>query len=118
MAETKKVTQKEMYNSILEIEQLTDEQRDFIKKKIEQLDKKSGKASTKKSAEHQKLEDTILDVLGNEPNRLFSCSELVAIIGGDASTQRLTPRLKALVDEEKIKVQTEKRKNIYQISAE
>jgi DNA-binding transcriptional ArsR family regulator len=115
MEKTKK-TQKELYAEIIANETLTEEQRDFLKGRVELLDKKKGSSNAKKSDEHIEIENSVMEVLENEPNRIFSCSELALIL--KTSPQKLTPRLKALVEDGKVTVSKEKRTNVYKLAVE
>lgn len=113
MENTKK-TLKEMYEEIIANETLTKEQREFLKGRVALLDKKKGTSSAKKSEEHIELENQIMEIVENEPNRIFSCSELALIL--KCSPQKLTPRLKSLVNEEKLELSKEKKTNVYKLA--
>lgn len=112
--ENKKKTIREMYEEILANNTLTAEQKDFIQGRINALEKKKGTANAKKSDEHIELENAVMEVLENEPNRIFSCSELALAL--KTSPQKLTPRLKSLVKDGKVTVAKEKRTNVYRLA--
>ena len=66
MAETKKVTKKEMFTAILAVEGLTEEMQNFIKHEIELLDKKnSSKKPSKKQTENDGVKADILSALAD-----------------------------------------------------
>ena len=112
MAE-KKRTQIEVLAEIKEIEVLTDEQREVLDKVITNIKKKSTYKSKAKSKEYAEIEDKIVDILSAEPNRIFTCTEVVRAIGGEMNTQKLTPRLASLVAEGRVVKTVEKRVNHY-----
>jgi hypothetical protein len=58
MEKTKK-TLKEQYEEIIANETLTEEQRDFLKGRVELLDKKKGSSNAKKSDEHIEIENSV-----------------------------------------------------------
>ena len=112
--EKNKKTLKEMYEEIIANETLTEEQREFLKSRVELLDKKKGSTNAKKSDEHIEIENQIIATFEKEPNRLFSCSEIALAL--NLSPQKITPRLKALVADEKITVSKDKRANVYKLA--
>ena len=115
MEKTKK-TQKELYAEIIANETLTEEQRDFLKSRVELLDKKKGSSNAKKSDEHIEIENQLMEIFENEPNRLFSCSEIALIL--KLSPQKVAPRLKSLVDDCKVSVSKEKKANVYRLAVD
>jgi hypothetical protein len=75
MANKQKKTQKEMYTELLAICQ-TDEQKEFVKKKISQLENKS---ATKKQTESQKrnleLAESVYEYM--EENKMYTITDLM-----------------------------------------
>ena len=112
MAEQKKRTQVEILEEMLETLDMTEEQTELIEKLVVNIKKKNTQKSATKSKEHEKLEEQIEEILSAEPNRIFTCAEIAKEMG--SSTQKLTPRLKALVDLGKVEKTVEKRTNHYQ----
>ena len=97
-----KRTQKDMYAellNILEEYEGVDHLVDFINKKIEQIDAKAEKAKSKaaeKKAEADELQNVIADILTDE---FVTIPEILNQIEGDEiSTQKISARLKKLVD--------------------
>ena len=86
--------------------------------------KNSGEGKTSKLTEAQmQMEREILLYLSDFPNQLFSASELCKKIPGFAeqnppvSTQKITPRLNAMLSRGEVKVIKEKGKNMWQYDA-
>ena len=98
---------------------------EFAEHEIELLSKKnSGKGKTSKVNEAQtQMEAEILDFLADHPNQVFSASELCKAIPGFAeqnppvSTQKITPRLNAMLKRGEVKVSKDKGKNFWQYDA-
>lgn len=112
MAE-KKRTQVEILKEMLETLELTSEQRELIEKLVTNIGKKNAHKTATKSKEHTELEEKIVAVMSAEPNRIFTCTEVVKAIG-EGTTQKLTPRLASLVECGKVTKTVEKRVNHYQ----
>lgn len=112
MAEQKKRTQVEILEEMLETLDMTEEQTELIEKLVANIKKKNTQKSATKSKEHEELEEQIEEILSAEPNRIFTCAEIAKEMG--SSTQKLTPRIKALVDLGKVEKTVEKRTNHYQ----
>lgn len=110
----KKRTQVEVLTKILENADLTAEQREVLEKIVSNIKKKNSHKSATKNKEHEKLEEELLNIISAEPNRIFTCGELAKAL--NSSTQKLTPRLAALVEENKIVKTVEKRVNHYQLA--
>lgn len=114
MAEQKKRTQVEILEEMVETLEMTEEQTELIEKLIANIKKKNAQKSATKSKEHEALEEKIEEILSAEPNRIFTCGEIAKEFGNGMSTQKLTPRIKALVDLGKVEKTVEKRTNHYQ----
>ena len=113
MAEQKKRTQVEILEEMLETLDMTEEeQTELIEKLVANIQKKNAQKSATKSKEHEELEEQIEEILSAEPNRIFTCAEIAKEMG--SSTQKLTPRIKTLVDLGKVEKTVEKRTNHYQ----
>ena len=123
MANKKTVVQ--MYEELLAIDGLTDEQKEFLTKRIEITKKKnsSGKdgelteAQKKKLAETEGLQNAVLAVM--TANTLYTPADLVkAVNHADIpSTQKITPLLTALVANGKVKVEKVKGRSNYSLVA-
>ena len=123
MANKKTVVQ--LYEEILANPTLTAEQKEFISKRIEITQKKnaSGKnaePSPKRKAqltEYDTIENAIVDVMvvGNQ----YTPTELLKIVPNlptDYNTQRLTPRLTALVTANRLTKETVKGRSVYSLA--
>ena len=123
MANKKTVVQ--MYEELLAIDGLTDEQKEFLNKRIEITKKKnsSGKdgelteTQKKKLAETEGLQNAVLAVM--TANTLYTPTDLVkAVNHADIpSTQKITPLLTALVANGKVKVEKVKGRSNYSLVA-
>ena len=123
MANKKTVVQ--MYEELLAIDGLTDEQKEFLTKRIEITKKKnsSGKdgelteAQKKKLAETEGLQNAVLAVM--TANTLYTPTDLVkAVNHADIpSTQKITPLLTALVANGKVKLEKVKGRSNYSLVA-
>lgn len=122
MANKKTVVQ--MYEEILALPGLNDEQKAFITKRIEITKKKnagSGELTPKqkeKLAKTEELKSSVLRVM--VVGTTYSPSELVKLVGNGEipNTQKLTPLLTALVEEKKMVKTTEKGRSKYALPAE
>lgn len=119
MANKKTVVQ--MYQEILTLPNLTDEQKTFIEKRIEITQKKNANRGNgdptpkqlEKMAADAEVENAVLSVMAE--NVTYTASDLVKLIGRTdiASTQKLTPRLTALVEANKVVKSTVKGRSVY-----
>jgi hypothetical protein len=124
MANKKTVVQ--MYEEILAIPTLTDEQKSFIAKRIEITQKKNANRGNGEPTPKQKelmalnaeVENAILAVMVADTT--YTPSELVKFIDRTdvASTQKLTPRLTALVEAGKVVKSTVKGRSVYSLPTE
>jgi hypothetical protein len=124
MANKKTVVQ--MYEEILAIPTLTDEQKSFIAKRIEITQKKNANRGNGEPTPKQKelmalnaeVENAILAVMENGVQ--YAPTDLVKLIDRTdvASTQKLTPRLTALVDANKVVKSTVKGRSVYSLPTE
>ena len=122
MANKKTVVQ--MYQEILAIQGLTQEQKDFLNKRIEITQKKNANRSTEptpkqleKMAETKALQDKIVAVMVVDTK--YTPTDLVKAVADPAiaSTQKLTPLLTALVADGVLVKDTEKGRSVYSLSA-
>ena len=100
-----KKTKKEMWNSLLEIEDVAKDENlvAFIKKEIESIDKKAEKAkerAAKKAEESDSLKEEIYAVLeASEEPEFTPIADIVAAIGReDVTPAKVTARLTKLVE--------------------
>ena len=112
-----------MYEELLAIPTLTAEQRAFLEKRIEITQKKnaSGKGGEptpkqlEKIAENEAIEASVLSAM--EANMVYTATDLVKKMGlaNVTTTQKLTPRLTALVKAEKLTTATVKGRTVYSL---
>ena len=120
-----KKTVMQMYDEIFALCE-TDEQRDFINKRIEITQKKNASKSTEptpkqkeKMAADAVIENAILGAMAEGVQ--YTPSDLLKVIPNlpaDYNTQRLTPRLTALVTNGKVAKATVKGRSVYSIVVE
>ena len=123
MANKKTVVQ--MYEEILAIEGLTDEQKTFLNQRIEITKKKNANRSAEptpkqleKMAHDKELRDKVVAVM--EQGVFYTPSDLVKLVDvvEIPNTQKLTPMLTALVGEGVVVKTTEKGRSKYSLSME
>ena len=124
MANKKTVVQ--MYEDILALPGLNDEQKAFITKRIEITKKKNAGSANgeltpkqkEKLAKTEELKSSVLRAMAVGVS--YSPSELVKLVGNEEipNTQKLTPLLTALVEEKKMVKTTEKGRSKYALPAE
>ena len=121
MANKKTVVQ--MYEEILAVEGLTDEQKAFIEKRIEITQKKNANRGNGEPTPKQKekmavdteIENAVLGAMVD--GATYTASDLVKLIDRTdvPNTQKLTPRLTALVAENKVVKSTVKGRTSYSL---
>ena len=121
MGDKKTVVQ--MYEEILAIEGLTDEQKAFIEKRIEITQKKNANRGNgnptpkqkEKMAVDTEIENAVLGAMVD--GATYTASDLVKLIDRTdvPNTQKLTPRLTALVAENKVIKSTVKGRTNYSL---
>ena len=123
MANKKTVVQ--MYEELLAIQGLTQEQKDFLAKRIEITKNKNAKRSTEptpkqleKMAETKALQDKVVAVMTADTK--YTPTDLVKLVDDPAipNTQKLTPMLTALVADGVLVKDSEKGRSVYSLSAD
>ena len=123
MANKKTVVQ--MYEELLAIQGLTQEQKDFLTKRIEITKNKNAKRSTEptpkqleKMAETKALQDKVVAVMTADTK--YTPTDLVKLVDDPAipNTQKLTPLLTALVADGVLVKDSEKGRSVYSLSAD
>lgn len=80
MANKKNPTIKEQFAEILEQYPLSPAHREFIEGRIEVLDRKStDRKPTAKQVQNAEIAEQVYEFMANEPNRLFTCGELLKV---------------------------------------
>ena len=120
-----KKTVVEMYEELLTIESLTQEQKDFLNKRIEITKKKNANRSTEltpkqkeKMAEYATIENAIVGAM--EVGKKYTPTDLLKIVPNlpaDYNTQRMTPRLTAMVTDNRLVKATVKGRTVYSLPA-
>lgn len=117
-----KKTVVQMYEEILAIPTLTDEQKAFIEKRIEITKNKNANRSAEPTPKQKekmeldaKIEDAVLAVM--IAGVQYTASDVVKLMGrADVpNTQKLTPRLTALTDDGKIVKAVVKGRSVYSL---
>lgn len=121
MANKKTVVQ--MYEEILAIKGLTDEQRAFIAKRIEITKNKNAKRDGAEPTPKQKekmaadtaIENAVVAVMAADTK--YTASDIVKLLdrADVPNTQKLTPRLTALVEGNRIVKAVEKGRSVYSL---
>lgn len=116
MANSTKKTQKDFYNEILNGYALTDEQKEFIKGRIAQLDKKASSSSGKQTATQKAnadLKDKILAEM--ESGKAYTISDMLKAFEccADLSNQKVSAVMKQLVESYLVVRTEDKRKAFF-----
>ena len=104
MANKQKKTQKEMYNELLALPNLTEEQKEFLQGRIAQLEKKtSNKKETEKQKDNQRIAQAIYDYMEN--GKKYTITDLIKEVPAlqeleTVSNQYVTSLVKSLKDNE------------------
>ena len=113
------MTKAEKLCAIAKVDGLTEEMREFLLKEVENLKKKNSyksKADKEKDAENKVIEELIIDTLTNA-DKPISTADIAVVVGAKLnkyiSTQKVTPRCKALMKEAMIECIVEKGVNKY-----
>ena len=102
MANKMKKTQKEMYNELLALPNLTEEQKEFLKGRIEQLEKKTAnKKITEKQEQNLELANAVYEYM--EQGKMYTVTDLMKGVPAlqeikDLSNQRTTSIVGILKD--------------------
>ena len=115
----KKPTKRDYFNALLNIEAVKEKESlvDFINHELELLDKKNANKSTKPSAvqvANNGIKEEILDCLADEPNKVFTISEMQKLFPccAELSNQRVSALVRQLVADGKV-VRTEDKRKAY-----
>ena len=116
MANSTKKTQRDFYNEILNGYALTDEQKEFIKGRIAQLDKKSTSSKGKETATQKanaELKDKILAEM--ESGKAYTISDMLKSLEccAELSNQKVSAVMKQLVEGNLVVRTEDKRKAFF-----
>ena len=116
MANTKKMTKKQMFTNLLAKYGFTQEEKDFINHEIELLDKKNvNKSGEKKLTAKQKENETYkVEILGIISDEAHTVSEILKSgdFPEDMTNQRISALLKQMI-EANLVIRTEKDRKAY-----
>ena len=123
MTNTKKITKRDYYNALLNIAEVkaNPELVKFIDHELELLAKKNASGENKMTASqkaNEGIKSEILECMANEPNRLFTISEMQKVFPccAELSNQRVSALVRQLVNDEKVERLEEKRKAVFRIA--
>ena len=122
MANVKKMTKRDYFNQLLEIEGVKGNADlvNFIGHELELLAKKNASGTGKMTAvqvANEGIKSEILECMANEPNRLFTISEMQKMFPccAELSNQRVSALVRQLVNDGKVERLEEKRKAVFRI---
>ena len=115
---TKKITKRERFNQLLEIAEVkaNADLVDFINHEIELVERKNGsRKPTKTQLENEGIKDAIVEIMGKEPNRMFTVTEMCKMLSdiGDFTPQKISALMRALVLDGKVERVQDKRKTYF-----
>ena len=116
----RKPTKKQMFEGLLAMPNLSNEQKEFINHELELLAKKNSgeKKPTATQVANEALKGAIVE--GMEANRLYTVTELIKEIPAiaDLTNQKVSPLANQLVEEGKLTKTAEKRRSYFSLPAE
>lgn len=119
----KKMTKRDYFNSLLEIGAVKENEGlvKFIEHELELLAKKNASGTGKMTAvqvANEGIKAEILECMANEPNRLFTISEMQKAFPccAEMSNQRVSALVRQLVADGKVERLEEKRKAVFRIA--
>ena len=123
MANVKKMTKRDYFNQLLEIEgvKANAELVNFIGHELELLAKKNTSGSSKPTAvqvANEGIKSEILEYMANEPNRLFTITEMIKEFEccKDLTLPKVTALVGQLKNDGKVERLEEKRKAFFRIA--
>ena len=123
MANEKKMTKRDYFNELLKVEDVKANPKlvKFIEHELELLAKKNASGTGKLTATqiaNNGIKDEILECMSNEPNRLFTISEMQKEFSccAELSNQRVSALVRQLVADGKVERLEEKRKAVFRIA--
>lgn len=123
MANTKKMTKRDYFNQLLALDEVKGNESlvKFIEHELELLAKKNASGEGKMTATqiaNEGIKSEILECMANEPNRLFTISEMQKLFPccAEMSNQRVSALVRQLVADGKVERLEEKRKAVFRIA--
>ncbi len=120
MTNTKKMTKRDYFNALKAIDKVSEnaELIKFINHELELLDRKN--ASDRKlsgnALANVGLKKEIMEILANEPKRLFTATEIQKAMSGEYSNQRVSALLKQLKEDGEVIKFVDKKKSFFQFA--
>jgi hypothetical protein len=121
MANEKKMTKRDYFNQLLAKVKGDEALEKFINHELELLAKKNASGATKLTAQQTAnlgIKEEILECMGEEPNRLFTISEMLKEFPCcvELSNQRVSALIRQLIADEKVVRIEEKRKAYFKLA--
>lgn len=117
-----KMTYARALNAVINGEPITAEVKEKLVALKASIEKKNSaeKKPTAQQTANASIQEAILSVMANEPNRLFSITELIKCVPAcaDLTNQRVSALVRQLKDTGKVERVEEKRKAYFRYSAE
>ena len=120
MTNTKKITKRESFTEIKDILEGLGKER-LVKVMEHELELLAKKNSTERKLSGNALaniglKEEIMEILANEPKRLFTATEVQKAMSGEYSNQRVSALLKQLKEDGKVIKIEDKRKSFFQFA--
>ena len=119
----KKMTKRDYFNTLLTIDAVKSNPAlvEFVEHELELLAKKNASGSGKMTATqiaNESIKAEILECMANEPNRMFTISEMQKSFDccAELSNQRISALVRQLVNDEKVVRIEDKRKAYFKIA--
>lgn len=121
MANEKKMTKRDYFNQLLAKVKGDEALEKFINHELELLAKKNASGATKLTAQQTAnlgIKEEILECMGEEPNRLFTISEMLKEFPccSELSNQRVSALIRQLIADGKVERIEEKRKAYFKLA--
>lgn len=123
MSNTKKITKREKFEMLAKIAEVKANPMlvEFIEHELELLAKKNASGEGKMTAtqkENKELKDKIFECMEEEPNKLFTISDMLKLFPccADLTNQRVSALVRQLKEDGKVERVVEKRKAFFKIA--
>ena len=120
MTKTKKMTKKDYFNALKAIDEVSKNANlvEFIDHELELLNRKnlSDRKLSGNALANIELKKEIMEILANEPTRLFTATEIQKAMKDEYSNQRISALLKQLKEDGKVEKIEDKRKSFFKFA--
>ena len=123
MSNTKKITKREKFEMLVNLAEVKANPMlvEFIEHELELLAKKNASGEGKMTAtqkENKELKDKIFECMEEEPNKLFTISDMLKLFPccADLTNQRVSALVRQLKEDGKVERVVEKRKAFFKIA--